>query len=299
MGPLDGIRVVDCSTGTAGGLASMVLADFGADVVTVEPPGGDRFRALPSSPLWLRGKRSAVVDLSTADGRAALEPLLLSADVLLVAGPPSRWRGWELDAASVGSRHPHLVHCSITGWGETGPLAEHPGYPQTVAARAGRMLAFTGQARRTGPGYSVFPVNVHAAAHGAVQGIVSALIARARGLRPGPVRTSLLQGLLPHDLVELLFVELERRVGSSPRPAPAEMPTLNYHPVLAADDRWIQCGNLLEHLFLSFLDAIELLGELLLDERFTEQPAAWSPDAIEHARDRILERIRERRPTSG
>ncbi len=72
------------------------------------------------------------------------------------------------------------------------------------------------------------------------------------------------------------------------------MPTLNYHPVLAKDDRWIQCGNLLEHLFLSFLDAIDLLGELLADEVFQGPPATWSWETIERARDRILVRMREK-----
>jgi crotonobetainyl-CoA:carnitine CoA-transferase CaiB-like acyl-CoA transferase len=296
--PLDGVRVTDVSTGPVGGLATMVLADFGADVIKLEPPGGDRFRALPSSPLWLRGKRSVVLDLGSEQGLRAVDELVRRSDVVLVAGPPSRTRRWRLDAASVTERHPGVVHCSVTGWGERGPLAEHPAYPQTVSARAGRMLAFAGQVRRPGPAYTALPVAVHAAAHGAVQGIVSALIARERGLAAGPVRTSLLQGLLPHDLVELLWVELERRTGNAPRPLLSEMPTLNYHPVLAADGRWIQCGNLLEHLFLSFLDAIDLLGELLLDSRFRSPPALWPPDAVEHARDRILERIRERPSTT-
>jgi crotonobetainyl-CoA:carnitine CoA-transferase CaiB-like acyl-CoA transferase len=106
------------------------------------------------------------------------------------------------------------------------------------------------------------------------------------------VSTSLLQSLLPFDLVDLMLVQLADRYGESPVPNPqggANLPTLNYHPVLASDGRWIQCGNLLEHLFLSFLDAIDLYGELLADDRFIESPALWSPDAIEHVRDRILE----------
>jgi len=188
------------------------------------------------------------------------------------------------------------VHCSITGWGERGPLANLPGYAATVAAKAGRMQGFSGQVPREGPVYSALPVHVHIAAHGAVQGIVSGLLARERTGRPQYVTTSLLQSLLPFDLVDLMLVQLADRYGESPVPNPqggANLPTLNYHPIMASDGRWIQCGNLLEHLFLSFLDAIDLYGELLADDegRFIDSPAVWSPEAVEHVRDRILETI--------
>jgi len=69
---------------------------------------------------------------------------------------------------------------------------------------------------------------------------------------------------------------------------------LNYHPVRTQDGRWIQCGNLLEHLLFSFLDSIDLLSELLVDERFQSGPADWTPEGIEVARDRILTRCLER-----
>src|SRR6202035_1980447 len=92
------IRIVDLSSGRAGGVATMVLADFGADVVKVEPPGGDRFRSLPAAPLGLRGKRSVIADLGSAAGLADVRALVSTADVLVVSGPPSRARRWGLDA---------------------------------------------------------------------------------------------------------------------------------------------------------------------------------------------------------
>src|SRR5262245_49890231 len=120
---LEGIRVVDVTSGPLGGFATMVLADFGADVVKVEPPGGDRFRALAASPLWLRGKRSAVLDLTTQAARAQLHGLVRGADVLVVSGPPARAARWGIDAAAAIGLQPSLVHCSITPWGARGPLA--------------------------------------------------------------------------------------------------------------------------------------------------------------------------------
>src|SRR4051812_20074543 len=135
---MQGLRVVDLSSGPVGGMATMVLADFGADVIKVEPPGGDRFRALAAAPLWLRGKRSVVADLTTADGRADASALVATADVLVVSGPPSRAARWGLDADGATALRPGLVHCSITGWGPAGPFAEVPGYEGAVAARSGR-----------------------------------------------------------------------------------------------------------------------------------------------------------------
>ncbi len=289
--------MIDTSTGPAGGLATMVLADFGADVIKVEPPGGDRFRHLPGSPLWLRGKRSVVLDLHAADDLATLRRLVRGADVLVVAGPPGRAERSGVDAGAAEALQPRIVHCVITGWGETGPLAHLPGYVSTVAARAGRMMTFAQQIQRPGPVYAALPVAMHVAAHGAVQGIVSALFNRDRAGGMQRVTTSLLQGLLPFDLVELLLIQLTERWGVAPSPNPSTgpgMPTLNYHPVLTKDGVWIQCGNLLEHLFLSFLDAIDLYGELLADERFHDSPATWTPEAVEHARDRILETMQTR-----
>jgi crotonobetainyl-CoA:carnitine CoA-transferase CaiB-like acyl-CoA transferase len=291
--PLDGIRILDTSTGPTGGLATMVLADFGADVVKIEPPGGDRFRSMPSSPLWLRGKKSVVLDFHVEADRMRLHDFVRRADVVVVSGPPGRADKWGIGANGAEKLNPSIVHCSITGWGERGPLSQLPGYASVVAARAGRMQAFAGQVKRSGPGYAAVPVAVHAAAHGAVQGVLSALIARTRTGHAQRVTTSLLQALLPYDLVELLTYQLISRGDMTPTPAP-EMPTLNYHPVLTKDGTWIQCGNLLEHLFLSFLDSIDLYGELLQDERFLESPALWSADAVEHARDAILHRVREK-----
>src|SRR5688500_8090666 len=275
---LEGIRVVDVTSGPVGGTATMILADFGADVVKVEPPRGDRFRATAAAPLWLRGKRSVTADLATAAGLDALHGLIRSANVVVVSGPPSRARRWGIDADAATALRGDLVHCSITGWGETGPLAEVPGWDAAVAARSGRMMAFERQLRRGGPVYAAVPVASHIAAHGAVQGIVAGLYSRARGGGAQRVETSLLQGVLPFDLVELLLVEMVERSGTEVpniTTAGGDMPTLNYHPVRTADGRWIQCGNLLEHLLMAFLDATDLLGELLVEERFTVPPGQW------------------------
>jgi len=297
MRPLERFRVIDLSTGPVGGFATMVLADFGADVVKVERPGGDPLRHLAAAPLWLRGKRSMVLDLEGDAAQEQLHALTDAADVLVESFRPGKARRLGADFGTLSARSPQLVYCSITGWGPRGPYAHYPGYEGLVAAKSGRMISFAGQRPREGPGFAAVPVGCHAAAQGAVHGILAALIARQQTGRGGRVETSLLQGMLPYDLFQLLTSQLAERSsgGATEPPVPVGgMPTLNYHPVMTRDGRWIQLGNLLEHLFFSFLDAAGLLTDLLTDERYQGPPEGWENDALEEARDRILQRMRER-----
>ena len=295
--PLAGIRVLDLSRGPAGALATMVLADFGADVLLIEQPGGDPFRRLPSWPLWLRGKRSRILDLKRADAQAQLHALAREADVAVFTGTDARAAALGASKTQLLQHNPALIYCSITAWGPRGPYANDPGYEGLVAARAGRMFAFTGQQQREGPAFTAVQVATHAASQGAVHGILAALLARHAGRAASHVETSLLQAILPFDLLSVPVTQLmarEPEVYGNLAVVGGGMPTLNYHPVMAGDGRWMQCGNLMEHLFYSFLEATDLLGELLSDERFQNDAEGWTPAAIEFARDRILERLQTR-----
>ena len=134
--PLTGIRVIDLAI-DRGELGGRLLSDLGADVVMVEPPEGSPSRWLPPlDPLTAEhslfftmrscGKRSVVLDFGTADGRASLEALLASADVLIDSAEPGAHAAAgrpELEAEAVASRHPHLVVASVTAYGRTGPYA--------------------------------------------------------------------------------------------------------------------------------------------------------------------------------
>ena len=292
----EGIRVLDLSSGPVGGIATMVLADFGAEVVKLERPGGDPLRSLAAAPMWLRGKRSVEADLKTQDGRARLLELSREADVVVSTLRPGNAERLGADYATLAADNPRLIYCSITGFGPRGPYADYPAYEGVVAAKSGRMQGFIGQRKREGPGFAAVPVGSHAASQGAVHGIAAALIERERCGRGQIVETSLLQGMLPFDLLQLLLTQLHERepdiypdilvIGGG-------MPTLNYHPVMAADGRWIQMGNLLEHLFYAFMDAADLT-ELFAEEQWQGNQAEWSEAALEEMRDRILERMQER-----
>ena len=292
----EGIRVLDLSSGPVGGTATMVLADFGAEVVKLERPGGDPLRSLAAAPMWLRGKRSVEADLKTENGRARLLELSREADVVVSTLRPGNAERLGADYATLAADNPRLIYCSITGFGPRGPYADYPAYEGVVAAKSGRMQGFTGQRKREGPGFAAVPVGSHAASQGAVHGIAAALIERERCGRGQIVETSLLQGMLPFDLLQLLLTQLHERepdiypdilvIGGG-------MPTLNYHPVMAADGRWIQLGNLLEHLFYAFMDAADLT-DLFAEEQWQGGQAEWSEAALEEMRDRILERMQER-----
>ena len=292
--PLTDTRVLDLSTGAVGGIATMVLADFGAEVVKVEPLGGDPWRELAAAPMWLRGKRS--LELDAAADRERLYALIREADVVVSTDSPAQAKARSLEYADIRALNESAVFCSITGFGPTGPYAEYPAYEALVSAKSGRMLSFAGQRLREGPGFAAVPVGAHGASQGAVQGILAALIERQRCGRGQIVETSLLQGLMPFDLLQLLLTQLSER---DPETYPqlfnigGGMPTLNYHPVMTRDGRWIQLGNLLEHLFYAFMDAADLTL-LFAEEQWRGGQAEWTPEATEEMRDRILERMQEK-----
>src|SRR5215212_1753802 len=296
MAPLHGLRVLDLTLGPAGGIATMILSDFGAEVLKVEPPGGDPFRALAAAPMWLRGKQSMTLDLKTDAGRERVHELVRGADVAVVGLRPATAERLGVDPAALTALNPRLVSCAITGFGPDGPYRSYKGYDAVVAAKSGRMQLFGGQVRREGPVYAAVQLATHAAAQAAVQGILAALLVRERTGHGQVVRTSLLQGMLPYDMAGLTTRQLMRlhpdRFPVDPLAAFDRQPTLQYQPVLCADGRWLQLGNLLEHLFHAFINAAGL-GHIYADERFHSAPYLGE-EAREQLREIMIERMRER-----
>ena len=139
MGPLEGVRVVELGVWVAGPGAGGLLADWGADVVKIEPPAGDparQFQAmlggdLPFNPpfeLDNRGKRSIVVDLASPGGQAVAERLVAGADVFLTNVRLGGLHRLGLDHASLLARHPGLIYAAITGYGMQGPDRDRAAY---------------------------------------------------------------------------------------------------------------------------------------------------------------------------
>jgi crotonobetainyl-CoA:carnitine CoA-transferase CaiB-like acyl-CoA transferase len=128
-GPLAHLRVVDCSGGLAGARATWMLADYGADVIWVEPPGGDPCRAdAAACAVFNRGKRSVILDLASDGGRSRLLDLLATADVAIQSWRPGVAERLGLGYEVVHARNPGLVLCSISGFGAHGPHRDVPGH---------------------------------------------------------------------------------------------------------------------------------------------------------------------------
>ena len=294
---LKGLRVIDLTHGPAGGLATMILADFGADVLLLQRPGGHALDRLAAAPLWKRGKRSLTLDLTESDALRRFHDLCAGADVLVTNWRPAALAKLALTFETLHERHPHLVVCQIGGLGNEGMEAELPGYEHLIAARTGRMQLFSGLCDRAGPGFCAPQLATHACAQSAASGILAALHARGDTGMGCLVQTSLLQASLAYEQGAMLGAQFEGPLrdlaggwqSTSPEPP---LPSLYYHPAQAADGRWLQFGNLLPHLFDNFLLASDLV-EVLADPDFDAAQMRLSEPKQEAFRDRMLARFQE------
>lgn len=193
-GPLQGLRVVDCSTVLAGPYATMVLADLGAEVVKVEPPEGDATRGW--GPPWVgdgesrtaayylavnRNKRSIRLDLRAAGGQSVLRRLLASADVLVENGRPGTFERFGFGDDVLAELNPRLVHLAISGYGRSGPAADRPGY-DFVAQAVGGLMSITGPAAGEATKVGVAISDIAAGLFGAI-GVLAAVIGRPAAAR--------------------------------------------------------------------------------------------------------------------
>jgi crotonobetainyl-CoA:carnitine CoA-transferase CaiB-like acyl-CoA transferase len=217
-GPLDGIRIVDASAILSGPLATMILADQGAEVVKVEPPGlGDLLRLSPFRRGDLgaffvngnRGKRSLVLDLQKPGAREALLRLVARADVFVQNFRPGAVERLGIAEPDLRRVRPDLIYCSITGYGETGPYAGRRVYDPILQGLTGHV------AIQKNPDVPIPDLVRHvvvdkASAWTAAQAITAALLARERGAGGQHVRIAMLDaslaflwpdGMMAHTLV--------------------------------------------------------------------------------------------------
>jgi crotonobetainyl-CoA:carnitine CoA-transferase CaiB-like acyl-CoA transferase len=221
------VTVLDLTTGIAGPMATMLLADHGAQVTKIEPPGGDPTRAFSGAQVWHRGKRSAVLDLHDARDRDRMLALAAHADVLVENHAPGTAARLGIDADTLLERNPRLVYCSITAYGDDGAHADRPAVDALVAARTGHQWESRGVpggtlarlagiapafpdlvvpddcwvgAPRPGPLFSGVPWVSVASCYLATLAISAALRVREQTGRGQRVSTSLFQGVLATTL---------------------------------------------------------------------------------------------------
>ncbi|MBP6019366.1 MAG: CoA transferase [Burkholderiaceae bacterium] len=150
--PLAGIKVIEFCSVAAGPFCGMLLADMGAEVIKIEPPGGDTLRQWP--PLndgfsenfasLNRNKESVVLNLKDEHDCQMARQLVMDADVLIENNRPGVMKRLGLDFASFASKHPGLVYCSISAYGQSGPRADEGGFDLTMQAAAG-VMSVTGE----------------------------------------------------------------------------------------------------------------------------------------------------------
>jgi crotonobetainyl-CoA:carnitine CoA-transferase CaiB-like acyl-CoA transferase len=285
-GPLAGLRVLDLSRILSGPFATMIMADLGAEVIKLENPvGGDDTRewAPPyqgdQSAYFLsinRNKRGIAVDLKTDAGREVALRLADGADVLVENFRPGAAARLGLGYPELSARNPRLVYASISGYGQTGPDAELPGY-DAIAQALGGVVSVTGES--TGPPVRVgTPVADLGAAMWAAIGVLAALHARSASGRGDWIDISLLDG----QIAWLTYVaggyfasgEVPRRYGSA-------HPTIVPYQALRTSDGYLMVAVGNDSLWQRFAPIIGL-PELARDSRF-----ATNPDRVVH-RDELI-----------
>jgi len=233
-GPLENITVLDLSQGAAGPTCSMYLGDLGADVIKVEPPGGEWGRGL--GPPFVEGvaaaflgmnrnKRSIVVDLKKPDGPEVVLRLAERCDIALESFRPGVADRLGTGYEAMAARNPRLIYAAISAFGQTGPWRDRPGV-DGVAQAMGGIMSVTGTA--DGPPVKVgVPAADMAGGVFASQSILAALFSRERTGQGQRVDVSLLDSLLTYQVIPLsMFLadgQAPTRLGSAaPYAAPNE-----------------------------------------------------------------------------
>ncbi|MGE5511112.1 MAG: CaiB/BaiF CoA transferase family protein [Bacteroidota bacterium] len=201
--PLSGVRVVDLTRVLSGPFCTMLLADMGADVVKVEPPGGgDTVRGagdLKAGMSWYfaafnRNKRSVTIDMRSSEGKEILDRLVANADVLVENFRPGVLAEMGLDQARLDALNPRLVVASINGYGSTGPYVDRPAFDFIAQAMSG-LMATTG-APGGEPMRAALPITDLIAGLYCAFGIVNALHARAKTGRGQRVEAAMVNGMV-------------------------------------------------------------------------------------------------------
>ena len=309
-GACAGLRVLDFSQGLAGSLATMVLADFGAEVIRVEPPEGDPWWSEPAYLLLNRGKKSIGVDVRSDAGLSEVRRLVRGVDVVVEAMGPGQADEFGIGYDALSAVNPALVYCSISGFGQAGPFEHVLADDALVMAKAGLFRNQPGWYQDgTRPVYRACKDPSYFAAMLAVQGILAALRARDITGTGQRVDTNMLQAITcrQNPQVRWLLRDGEQLPpdGANAKAVPDAVNPLAHHrdprdvtPIgLMAeckDGRWIMHSLSEPHFFPAW---IEVLGFdwIWEDERFKGAPHQFSDDGTKNELVELLQqRMKEK-----
>lgn len=274
MSALAGLRILELTQVMAGPFCGQVLADMGADVVKIEPPDGDSTRDSLGTAAFLavnRNKRSVTLDLKSPEHQAALHRLVEDADVLIENYRPGvaarLGAGWE----TLCELNPRLIYASVSGFGQTGPYAQRPGYDLIAQGLSG-VMSVTGEPG-SDPVKCGIPIGDLSAGLFCAIGILSAVVARERTGRGQRIDTSLFEGALALSIWETAELwgagRVPQALGSAHR-------LLAPYQALRTADGHITIGANTQRLWRQLCDAIGR-PELIDDARF-----ASNGDRMEH-----------------
>ncbi len=281
------IRIVDLTQGMAGALTTLIFADYGAEVIRVEPPGGDPMWDHPAYLLWQRGKKSVAPDWSSAAGLEKIRQLIVSADVVIDGMKPGRLADLGFAYGAMRAANPALVYFSLSAFGQVGPYRNYKAYDGIVNAKTGRMRDQVGWQKMRPTFRAVNDVSYHSAMF-AVQAIIAALRVRQMTGRGQLLEGTLLSGVtapnnnwrrfdgqpLPADIYP---GEVSREAAMRGELVPDRHESDPYTATptqlcaQCSDGRWIMHSHLQQELFNAWLDAIGL-GWTRDDPRFADAP---------------------------
>lgn len=275
--PLAGLVVLDFTTLLPGPLATLMLAEAGAQVIKIERPGGEEMRHF--EPRWdgeaapfamlNRGKRSLVLDLKSEADRGRLLPLLRTADVLVEQFRPGVMRRLGLDFASLRKHNPRLVYCSITGYGQSGPRAGEAGHDLNYIGNTGLLSLQPGTPDRP----AVPPALIADIGGGTLPAVINILLGLRQRERTGKgcaIDIAMTDAMFTFASPALAATQA---TGRFPRPGGERLtggsPRYQLYPTM--DAKLVACAALEQKFWLAFTAAIGLSAENVNDRR---DPAA-------------------------
>ena len=259
MTAFEGLRVLDFSQGIAGPMAAMLIGDFGAEVLKIEGPAGDRMAAHPGYLCWNRNKRRLELDLARFEGLRAARELLRTADVAIFDSCPGELERLGLDAATVLAANPSLVHAWLPPYGTSGRWSQLP--PDAMLLSAISAVAAQQMSYEDRPVSLETPQLSYSQAMDAAGAIGSALVNRARTGRGEAVIVS---GL---NAVAAVTSGTQTRFGEVMTPARrgARGGLVNYRLYQCSDGEWLFLGTLTPAFFFKAIDVMGLMDLIMLD----------------------------------
>jgi formyl-CoA transferase len=267
---LAGLRILELTQVMAGPFCGQVLADMGADVVKVEPPEGDSTRESLGTAAFLavnRNKRSVALDLKTPEHQAVLHRLVAETDVLLENYRPGVAARLGADWETLCELNPRLIYASVSGFGQTGPYAQRPGYDLIAQGLSG-VMSVTGEPGGD-PVKCGIPISDLSAGLFCAVAILSAVVARERTGRGQRIDTSLFEAALALSIWET--AELWG-TGRTPQPLGSAHRLSAPYQALRTREGYITVGANNQRLWKRLCDAIGR-SELAADERFATNDA--------------------------